>query len=59
MDFWTLETLGVEAMALFTLGWVMLAICTAVRVLAGTPPRHLRLPSGNGRGIGRRDRRCS
>ncbi len=59
MDLWTLETLGVEAIALFTLGWVVLAIGTAVRVLARTPPRRLELPSGNGCGIGRRDRRCS
>jgi hypothetical protein len=26
MDFWTLETLGLEAAALFTLGWAALAI---------------------------------
>ena len=26
MDFWTLETLGLEAAALFTLGWTALAI---------------------------------
>jgi hypothetical protein len=33
MDFWTLETLGLETAALFTLGWAMLAIYTAARAL--------------------------
>jgi hypothetical protein len=33
MDVWTLETLGLEAAALFRLGWTALAIWTAVGVL--------------------------
>jgi hypothetical protein len=38
MDFWTLETLGLEVAGLFTLAWVMLAIGTATMTLARKHP---------------------
>ena len=45
MDFWTLETLGLEAAALFTLGWTALAIWTAVGALRRSRRTTARFPA--------------
>lgn len=45
MDFWTLETLGLEVAGLLTLGWTALAIWTAVGALRRSRRATARFPA--------------